>query len=495
MITIVDKLQIIRLKEEGNSNREVARRMGIDRKTVSRYWKKYEQDKLELGKANININEVQERIVAPPKYKVGNRNRVKYTQEIEDELQRILKLEVKKDKILGPHKQQLTKKQIYEKLKKEGFDISYCTVNIEINRLRKKAAECFIRQHYDLGDRLEYDFGEVKLNIDGKTRTYHMAVISSPGGEFRWAYLYNNQKKEVFLDSHVEFFEMVKGTYKEVVYDNMRNVVSKFIGKNTRELNEDLIKLSIYYGFKINVTNCFKPNEKGYVESSVRILRNKIFATTYKFNALSEARQYLKSQLLKLNEDSKIQEEKKHLLPYLPKLELATISENDVNKYSFVRVSNNSYSVPDYLVGKKVTVKSYYNKICIYSNNTLVCKHNKPDGEGRLVVEISHYLKTLYKKPGAVRNSLVLKSIPELKKIYDTYYSDNPRKFIKIFIDNQNKSILEMVEIFKSSIEIPSYIKAIEVLGDSSFIASKTREQLSTYNTLCVGKDVQHGII
>jgi len=297
MITIVDKLQIIRLKEEGNSNREVARRMGIDRKTVSRYWKKYEQDKLELGKANININEVQERIVAPPKYKVGNRNRVKYTQEIEDELQRILKLEVKKDKILGPHKQQLTKKQIYEKLKKEGFDISYCTVNIEINRLRKKAAECFIRQHYDLGDRLEYDFGEVKLNIDGKTRTYHMAVISSPGGEFRWAYLYNNQKKEVFLDSHVEFFEMVKGTYKEVVYDNMRNVVSKFIGKNTRELNEDLIKLSIYYGFKINVTNCFKPNEKGYVESSVRILRNKIFATTYKFNALSEARQYLKPMI------------------------------------------------------------------------------------------------------------------------------------------------------------------------------------------------------
>ncbi len=104
-----------------------------------------------------------------------------------------------------------------------------------------------------------------------------MAVLSSPGGDFRWAYLYTNQKKDVFLDSHVEFFEMVGGVYKEVVYDNMRNVVSRFIGRNERELNEDLVKLSIYYGYTVNVTNCFKPNEKGHVESSVKILRNKIF--------------------------------------------------------------------------------------------------------------------------------------------------------------------------------------------------------------------------
>ncbi len=32
---------------------------------------------------------------------------------------------------------------------------------------------------------------------------------------------------------------MVGGVYKEVVYDNMRNVVSRFIGRNERELNED----------------------------------------------------------------------------------------------------------------------------------------------------------------------------------------------------------------------------------------------------------------
>ena len=69
----------------------------------------------------------------------------------------------------------------------------------------------------------------------------------------------------MFLDSHVEFFKMIGGVWKELVYDNMRNVVTKFIGKNEKELNEDLIKMSIYYGFDINVTNAFSGNDKGAI--------------------------------------------------------------------------------------------------------------------------------------------------------------------------------------------------------------------------------------
>ncbi len=67
---------------------------------------------------------------------------------------------------------------------------------------------------------------------------------------------------------------MIGGIWKEIVYDNMRNVVSKLIEKNEKELNEDLVKMSLYYGFEINVTNAFSGNEKGYVEGSVKYLRN-----------------------------------------------------------------------------------------------------------------------------------------------------------------------------------------------------------------------------
>jgi hypothetical protein len=128
-------------------------------------------------------------------------------------------------------------------------------------KLRNRQKQVFIRQQYEFGDRIEYDFGEVRLIIGGQLGTYHMAVIASAAGKFRWCKLYTNEKKAVFMDSHVKFFEYVGGIYREVVYDNMKNVVTKFIGKNEKELNEDLIRMSVYYGFKINVTNCFSGNE------------------------------------------------------------------------------------------------------------------------------------------------------------------------------------------------------------------------------------------
>ncbi len=146
----------------------------------------------------------------------------------------------------------------------------------------------------------------------------------------------------------------------------MRNVVSKFIGKSEKELNEDLVKMSIYYGFDINVTNAFSGNEKGYVEGSVKYLRNKIFAENYKFPSEDSVIEYMESRPMKLNENSKIEEEKRNLKPTKPPLELANIRKSLVNKYSFVQIENNFYSVPEYLVGLNVTSKIYYNLRQLY---------------------------------------------------------------------------------------------------------------------------------
>jgi chromosomal replication initiation ATPase DnaA len=222
----------------------------------------------------------------------------------------------------------------------------------------------------------------------------------------------------------------------------MRNVVSKFIGKNEKELNEDLVKISLYYEFDINVTNAFSGNEKGFVEGSVKYLRNKIFAENYKFTSEESAIQYMESQLIKLNESNKIEEEKMSLKPTKPPLELANIKESVVNKYSFVQIENNFYSVPEYLVGFKVTSKIYYNKILIYSNNEFVCEHKKIDGVKKISADIRHYLKTLTFKPEALKNSYVLKSNPKLKSSFDKYYTNNPKKFIEVISNNKENIIL-----------------------------------------------------
>ena len=484
MKDLLDISAILKLKEKGFSNRSIATTLGINRKTVNKYWNLYKNnfEKLELTNDSKEILKIQEDIVSKPKYNSDSRIRRKITPEFLNALENILKDEQNKTKILGTNKQALTKQQIYEMLKKQGFNVSYSSVVVEIKRIKQSGNECFIKQDYEYGDRLEYDFGEVKLVINGIVRKYYIAVLSSPAGNFRWCYLYDNCKKDVFMDSHVKFFQMIGGVWKEVVYDNMRNVVSKFLGKNEKELNEDLIKMSIYYGFEINVTNAFSGNEKGYVEGSVKYLRNKIFSENYKFPSEEAAIEYMESQLMKLNENSKIEEEKKKLKPTKPPLELADIRKSCVNKYSFIQIENNFYSVPEYLVGLTVTSKIYYNKILIYSNNEFVCEHKKLKGEKKISADIRHYLKTLTFKPGALRNSFVLKSNPKLKSIFDKYYTNNSKKFLEIISKNKEKTDEELQQIL-----ITNSGNLVEDTRYSNNINNLTRLQTSMYNQIMIG--------
>jgi len=479
----MDKHSIIRLKKQGYSNRKVAGLLSINRKTVATYWNEYLAENEKLFDADNDTKQVQENIVSEPKYDSSNRKSRKYTDAIDQALDLILESELEKLKLLGINKQKLSVVQIHEELIMQGFDIGKTTITLKVREKRQRSKECFIKQQYDFGDRLEYDFGEVKLFINDQSIKYHIAVLSSPAANFRWAYLYKNQKKDVFMDSHVRFLEMIGGSYKEVVYDNMRNVVTRFLGKNEKQLNEDLIKLSIYYGFEINVTNAFKGNEKGHVEGSVKIIRNRIFGPKYKFLTYEDAENHLQEQLITLNQSSLIEEEKKHLLEYKPKLELADILSPKVNTYSFARVNQNFYSVPDYLIDKEITAKIYYDSIHFYSNNHFVCEHKKIDGSNETRTDIRHYLSTFEKKPGALHNSFALKSIPRLKSIYDIYFKGKSREFIallKKYKDYENSEIAEFIynEISEDS--------TITNQTQSSEVVSMTQNQLSLYNNLSI---------
>jgi len=445
VISFMQQHTIITLKNEGHSNREVARMMKVSRKTVARYWDEYKEQITLLGIGG-DIRGIQEKITSGPSYDSSNRKPFKYTPVIDALLDEILAAEEKKKAELGPNnKQMLTAAEIHKMIVEQGHDIGVTTIQNNIRMKRERAREAFIRQEYDLANRLEYDFGEVTLIIDGIKGTYHMAVFGAPASKFRWAYLYESQKKEVFLDSHVRFFEMVGGIWREVVYDNMKNVVSRFIGRSEKELNGDLIKMSVYYGFSVNVTNCFAGNEKGFVESSVKEIRKEAFTRRYHFVSLEDAQAHLQEVLAKTNESSRIEEEQELLLPARPPLEIACISEHTVDKYSFIRLDNNFYSVPDYLVGKKVIAKSYPEEIIVYSGLEKVCLHKKLKGKGKTRADILHYLDTLMRKPGALTNAAALKCERELKALFDNHYKDDPRSFIQILKDNREKSVPEIV--------------------------------------------------
>ena len=478
----MNKYEIIDLHLKGMSIRKISKLLGVSRNTVSKYIEKYEHDISSLidGGQTVNQRTVIESIVEEPKYDISNRKAFKYNEDIDVLLDQILADEERKNERLGSHhKQKLSKAQIHQLIVDAGHDIGLTTISNKINEKRNKNKEAYIKQEYSYGQRFEYDFGEVKLLIDGKQAKGYLAVISSPASGFRWAYLYHNSKMDVFIDSQVKFFEMVKGVYEEGVYDNMRNVVSKFIGRNEKEINKELLKLATYYGFSINVTNCFSGNEKGTVESAVKWIRNKVFAIKYEFNTFEEANSYLQQELVKINRNTSISEEMKCLKPYRSMYESAHIESRVVDKYSFIKVDANFYSVPDYLVEKNVLVKIYPNNIDVYYKQDKVATHIRDTGKNKTCIDIKHYLDTFLKKPGALRNSTALKSVPELKDIFDKYYKDNPKSFIVKLKENKHLKLNELIEVLK-----PDYQRINE---DNNWVKEETIKQILEVTKLFTG--------
>jgi transposase len=474
-----EKHTIITLHNKGISKRKISKVTGFSRNTVTKYLNSYQIEIEKLG-GPADRREAIEAIIEKPCYDTSSRKPTKYTPAIDEAIEEILASEADKCLALGiTHKQRLTNVQIHGLLKEAGFDIGLTTVGMHLAEKRRLTKEAFIRQEYAPGDRLEYDFGEVKLVIAGELLVCHIAAVCAPASRFRWAWLYQDQSKGSFLDSHVRLFEMVGGVWRECVYDNMRNVVSRFIGTNEKELNPDLLKMSMYYGYQINVTNSFSGNEKGSVESAVKHIRNNVFARRYAFSAFAEACEYLQKRLVELNADSDIESEKLHLLPYRPPLEIAEIVGVAVDKYSFVRIENSFYSVPDYLVGRRLVAKLYPTEIIIYAGQALVARHKRLKGYQKYSVDIYHYLDTLAKKPGAVKNSVALKSQIKLKAVFDEHFAKRPKDFVALLKEYESLPIDEVADQISDAAKnnIMSFTRPIDTIAEN--VMSNTRRSLA----------------
>lgn len=101
------------------------------------------------------------------------------------------------------HKQQLKIIDMHEKLLDEGFQISYTTVRNFVNRETKKQKEVFIRQRPEAGREIEFDWGEVKLTINGELKSYSLAVFTLPYSNYRFARLYESETLICVQDAHV----------------------------------------------------------------------------------------------------------------------------------------------------------------------------------------------------------------------------------------------------------------------------------------------------
>jgi len=445
MIGLVDKQKIIiSHHREGKSQRQIERETGINRKTIGKYIREYEEKKnILIGSKDGDNAELIVDIVEKPKYDTSKRYKVKLTDKIISRIEFYLKQNEEK-RATGRSKQQKKKIDILEALKDEGFDIGYTTVCNAITDIDRKQREAYIRQEYSPGESAEFDWGEVKLIIKGKLKIFQMSVFTTAKGDYRSGDLYYSQKTECFLDTHANFFSEVGGSYKEMVYDNTRVAVAKFVGRYEKEPTEELLKLSIYYGFKFRFCNNYRAHEKGHVERSVEYIRRRIFSKKDEFASVEEARYFFKEELNRLNSRGQVLSsgksahdmlalEREHLLPQMPRYDTARTAEPRADKYSTIMVDGCHYSVPDSLVGQFIFVKIYPDRIICHYDSKEVARHKREYGKYAWSIDISHYVKTLKLKPGALKRSVAFSQVkPELKCIYQKYYEGREKSFIEL---------------------------------------------------------------
>ncbi|MCX6382873.1 MAG: IS21 family transposase [Actinobacteria bacterium] len=442
MLDLKEKQKII-LKAiiEGKTQRQIAREMKISRTTISRYFQDYEKAKSGLMESD-NIK-LKEEIVSPPKYNIAARKKVKLTDEIIEKIHSYLG-ENEEKRATGRSKQQKKKIDILEALHDDRYDIGYTTVCNAVRDIERKTREAFIRQCYSWGDSAEFDWGEVKLFIDGKLKIIQMGAFTTCKGNYRYADLYYNKKMENFLHLHAEFFDQVGGVYREIVYDNLKTAVAKFVGRNEKKPTEELLKLSIYYNFRFRFCNSGQAHEKGHVEKSIEYIRRRVFSKRDSFSSLDQSREYLRQELENLNLKPQVlaenksaaqmlSEEKEYLLPLPPKYDSARICERRVNKYSCFEIDSCFYSVPDSYVGEFVFVKIYPEKIIAYYKEEEIAEHKRKYGLFEWSIEIDHFRQTFLRKPGALANSVaLLQATPKLKDIYKKYYIQKEKDFIEL---------------------------------------------------------------
>jgi len=246
--------QVRALAADGASEREIARRLGINRRTAARLARSEE----------------------PPRYR-----RAETASKI-DPFEPVLRgLLVEWPQIKAPRATELLREEY-------GYDGSVDLVKRRLRQLRPRAVRPAQRTGYRPGQVLQLDWAEMptRPTVVGRERRVYALVASLPYSGAQTAFFSLDLTLESFLEGHVRALEWLGGVPRECVYDNLRSVVARREG-DAVVWNRRFLHLGGHYGFHAHPCTPATPREKGSVEAAVRYLKSG-FWPARRFGSLAE---------------------------------------------------------------------------------------------------------------------------------------------------------------------------------------------------------------
>ncbi|MEI2419784.1 IS21 family transposase, partial [Arthrospira platensis SPKY2] len=180
-----------------------------------------------------------------------------------------------------------------------------------------------------------------------------------------------DQKKDSFINALINALQFFGGSPKVMIPDNLKAAVTK-ASKYEPEINSTFKEFAVHYGFAINPTRSYSPQDKALVEKSVDIvyqriyypIRNMLFTSLQDLN--DEIRQRLgdyNDLLYKRKNASRKELFQAHELPVLKPLPASKYDIVDQRKakvqktgYVYFSVDKTYYSVPYQYIGKSTII-------------------------------------------------------------------------------------------------------------------------------------------
>lgn len=439
---------------EGISQREAARRFGIDPRTVAKMLA----------------------FSVPPGYR---RSRPPRRPKL-DPFVAIIDQILEEDEG-HPTKQRHTAKRIFERLRDEhGYDGGVTIVRCYVHERRERQREMFVPLRHDPGH-AQVDFGEAFAIIAGEERKMHFFAMDLPHSDACVVQAYPAESSEALCDGHRLAFEFFGGVPRSILYDNTKLAVARILGDGTRQRTRMFSELQSHYLFADRFGRPGKGNDKGKVEGLVGYARRNFMVPIPRAVGFAE----LNAQLLeccrrRLNDrlrghDDTIGErlvrdrEAFLALPAAP-YQACEKKPARVSSLSLVRYRGNDYSVPTAYGHREVLIRGYVHEVVIACAGEEIARHPRSYEREDFVFNPLHYLALLERKIGALDQAapLVGWQLPEefttLRRLLEARLrKPGKREFVQV---------LRLLEVFGLE-DVRIGIRAAIARGVISFDAVK----------------------
>ena len=273
--------------------------------------------------------------------------------------------------------------------------------------------EIFFPQVHRAGEAAQTDFTwatELGITILGDPFEHMLCVTVLPYSHWQWATPCQSESMAALRDGvQNAFFRL--GCVPRLHQTDNSTAATHNLASGKRDFNEEYLALMRHLSMKPRTTEVGEKEQNGSIESTNGALKRALeqhllLRGSRDFESLEAYVAWLEQVLEKRNASrgERLKEELGAMRPLgVRRLPAYSIVDVRVGSGSTIRVKSNTYSVPSRLIGEKVRVRVFDDRLEVYLAGEIQVTRERVRGKGAYHVDWRDVIGWLVRKPGALR--------------------------------------------------------------------------------------------